>query len=91
MNKVFTIFLYLVLVATFLFSVALVVPAYQKYLRAKSEVSDLSETLDRRKQESQSLSQEIHDLEHKASAIEKVAREKFRYCREGEQIFLYNQ
>ena len=56
-----------------------------------TEVAELNSRLDRKKQECLALQQEIHNLEHRASATERVARERFHLCREGEQIFLYTE
>ena len=39
--------------------------------------------------ESVVLNREVHDLEHKPAAAEKVAREKYNLCREGEIILKY--
>ena len=35
--------------------------------------------------------QEVHDLQHNASAIEKVAREQYHLCRDGEVIYIYSE
>ena len=35
--------------------------------------------------------QEVHDLQHNASAVEKVAREKYHLCRDGEVIYIYSE
>jgi len=37
------------------------------------------------------LQQEVHDLQHNASAVEKVAREKYHLCRDGEVIYIYSE
>ena len=69
----------------------LVVPAYQKYTRTKQEVVSLRADLDRVKAEYRTLQQEVHDLQHNASAIEKVAREQYHLCRDGEVIYIYSE
>lgn len=68
-----------------------VLPVYQKYRNAERELYDLNTRYERTVNEYHSLLQEIHDLEHTPFAIEKVAREKFRMCREGEQIYIYTE
>ena len=65
--------------------------ADRKSLKEKEAVARLAEDRDRKNAEVLSLQAEVHDLEHNASAIEKVAREKYRLCREGETIFIYSE
>lgn len=87
----FSFVLYTLLIGIFGISLLLVWPVYQKYKTAQQEVSDLNEKLDHSRAEVIALAQEVHDLEHYPSAAEKVAREKFKLCREGEEIYIYNQ
>ena len=91
MGKIFSAFIYVLLLIICVFSAILVFPAYRKYVNTTVEVSELTERLDRKKAECLALQQEIHDLEHRASATEKVARERFRLCRAGEQIYIYTE
>ena len=91
MEKVLKALIYLLLVLVLVVSGFLVLPAYRKYKRTKQEVVDLQAELDRKKEEYLTLQQEVHDLEHNASAIEKVAREQYRLCRDGEVIYIYTE
>ena len=52
-------------------------------------VADLNAELKNAQNECLTLTREVHDLEHSAAAAEKVAREKYNFCREGEQILIY--
>ena len=89
-NKVVSIAIYVLLTVILVFSGSLVLPVYKKY-RATQEVAELNELLSRRRSECLALREEIHNLEHKSSAIERVAREKFHYSREGEIVYLYSE
>ena len=91
MEKVLSAALYVLLIVIFIFSAGLVVPVYRRYCRARQEVAELDRTLKTRKDECVLLRTEIHDLEHKSSAVEKVAREKFHYSRESEVVYLYTE
>ena len=79
-----------ILLAVFLgFAVILVMPVYRKYTDMQRKVSDLEQELRQAQEECRSLILEVHDLEHSALAAERIAREKFKYCREGEEVLIY--
>lgn len=79
-----------ILLAVFLgFAVLLVMPVYRKYTEMQRKVSDLEQDLRQAQEECRSLILEVHDLEHSALAAERIAREKFNFCREGEQVLIY--
>ena len=91
-NKVQTMLsvsLYVLLGIIFAFSVILVLPVYKRYTDMQQTVADLKTELNNASSECLTLSREVHDLEHSAAAAEKVAREKYNFCREGEQILIY--
>ena len=91
MGKVLTSFIYVLLVLVLIISGILVLPAYQKYKRTLQDVASLRADLDRKKAEYLTLQQEVHDLQHSAAAIEKVGREKYQLCRDGEVIYIYSE
>ena len=91
MGKLLTGVIYILLVLVLIVSGILVLPAYRKYKQTKQEVVTLQDDLDRVKREYLTLQQEVHDLQHNASAIEKVAREQYRLCRDGEVIYIYRE
>jgi len=91
MGKVLTAVIYVLLVLVLIVSGILVLPAYRKYKRTKQEVVSLQADLVRVKTEYLTLQQEVHDLQHNASAIEKVAREQYHLCRDGEVIYIYSE
>ena len=91
MGKVLTSLSYVLLVLVLIISGILVVPAYRKYKSTQQEVFSLRADLDRKKAEYLTLQQEVHDLQHNASAVEKVAREQYHLCRDGEVIYIYSE
>ena len=91
MGKLLTGVIYILLVLVLIVSDILVLPAYRKYKRTKEDVASLQADLDRVKGEYLTLQQEVHDLQHNASAIEKVAREQYHLSREGEVIYIYSE
>lgn len=91
MNSLLRKALYLLLIMVFVFSLFLVVPVYRQYRKAQQEVAELNRELDRYRAKSLALREEVHALEHQSAAIERVAREKFRYSREGEIVYLYTE
>ena len=91
MGKLLKVFIYLLLFLVLVISGIMVVPAYQKYKSTKQDVEMLQAELDRVKGEYLTIQQEVHDLQHNASAVEKVAREQYHLCREGEVIYIYSE
>ncbi len=67
---------------------------YQVFYRKQSrlrQLKALTEQLDKKKLERAELSKKVYDLRNKPIAIEQVAREKLRLCRDGEVILLYDK
>ena len=91
MGKVLSGIVYFFLFLMLVVSGILVVPAYRKYRQTEQDVETLQADLDRVKAEYLTLQQEVHDLQHNASAIEKVAREQYQLSREGEVIYIYSE
>ena len=91
MGKVLTSLVYLLLALVLIISGILVLPAYRKYKQTEQDVETLQADLDRVKAEYLTIQQEVHDLQHNASAIEKVAREQYHLCRDGEVIYIYSE
>ena len=91
MGKVLTSLIYLLLGLVLIISGILVLPAYRKYRQTEKDVEMLQAELDRVKGEYLTIQQEVHDLQHNASAVEKVAREQYHLCREGEVIYIYSE
>ncbi len=73
------------------FSLKLFWPAMHRSQEVEAEYNRLREESDRKTAECIELNREVHDLEHSPEAIEKVARERFNFCREGEVILRYDK
>ena len=91
MGKLLTGVIYILLVLVLIVSGILVLPAYRKYKRTEQDVFMLQADLVRVKTEYLTLQQEVHDLQHNASAIEKVAREQYHLCRDDGVIYIYSE
>ena len=91
MGKLLTGLIYLLLALVLIISGILVLPAYRKYKQTEQDVESLQADLDRVKAEYLTIQQEVHDLQHNASAVEKVAREQYHLSREGEVIYIYSE
>ncbi len=89
MKKYQVIIFALVFLTVLVGVVAQVVPVYQKRQQMQREVAEKAAQLERVRGELSALQLEIQDLENKPAATEKVAREKFNYCRENETIYYF--
>lgn len=72
-------------------SIIQIIPVYLQKRQAERNLQEKQLLLERVQDEYRSHLQEVHDLEHSPAAVEKVAREKFKYCRPGETIYLYTE
>ena len=90
-QKMISAVLYAILIVILAASVILIFPIYSKAKSKENEVARLEEQKrELAKQYSQMLA-DVYELEHQAFAIEKIAREKYRLCRENEQILTYGE
>ncbi|NOY82244.1 MAG: septum formation initiator family protein [Kiritimatiellaeota bacterium] len=64
-----------------------ILPAYRGYRNACEDVTDLKRHLMQQRQDIQRLEREIRALRADPRAVERVAREKFGWCRDGEKIY----
>lgn len=67
------------------------VPSYIRDRKARTDLEDIRESLRQQEEEFRILKQELEDLRTDYRAIERVAREKFGLCREGEEIYHFEQ
>ncbi|MBO4305202.1 MAG: septum formation initiator family protein [Lentisphaeria bacterium] len=88
-QKALSYLLIFLLIVIFGISLAMVYPVYSNYRKMENAVRLKREEYNELKRERMTLLSEVHDLEHDTAAAEKVAREKFNLCREGEQILIY--
>ena len=82
--------IYFLLILLFITAVLLIWPAYRDYDKQRKEVYILKENASEKRRTRAELERDIKDLEHKPGAVEKVAREKFGLCEDGETVILYN-
>ena len=72
-------------------SIIQIIPVYLQKRKAEETVQEKKQILEKVQDEYRSIQQQIHDLEHSPAAVERVAREKFNYCRPGETIYIYSE
>lgn len=72
-------------------SIVQIIPVYLQKRKAEQVIKEKQQALEKVQDEYRSHMQEVHDLEHSPAAVEKVAREKFKYCRPGETIYIYSE
>lgn len=62
-------------------------PAYTKYRKSQENLKQVISNEAELDHNIASVDKKIHALEHDDRAIERVAREKFGWCRDGEQVY----
>lgn len=72
-------------------SIIQIIPVYLQKRQAEKTIQEKQQVLEKVQDEYRSIQQQIHDLEHSPAAVERVAREKFNYCRPGETIYVYSE
>jgi cell division protein FtsB len=90
-KKIVLYFFYLVVALLIISSAVLILPVYRKYQKRQTILSKLKEQATLKTAECIKLNQEVYKLQHSGEAVEKVAREKFGLCREGETIMRYKE
>lgn len=81
--------LYVILAVILIGAVILILPVYWKYVTMQDKVARLEQEDRELREEHQKMLKEVHDLESESLAVEKIAREKYKLCRENEQILIY--
>ena len=77
------------IVLALLAGAALLLPVYRAKQKKQEEMYRLRQTLEEKEAERNARARETEALKSYPPAIEKVAREKFRYAREGETLLEY--
>jgi cell division protein FtsB len=67
-----------------------ILPAYTNYRQTRITVRELTETVAQQEFEIQKLRKDLTALRTDYRAIERVAREKFGLCRDGERIYHFD-
>ncbi|MBE6406928.1 MAG: septum formation initiator family protein [Lentisphaerae bacterium] len=91
LRKVLSVFLYILLFLIFVFALTLFSPAMKRTHEVEQKLEAQKALLEKRKTTRMALLREVHDLEQDPEAIEKVARERFNMCKEGEIIIKYDR
>jgi cell division protein FtsB len=90
-KRIVLYFFYLVVALLIISSAVLILPVYRKYQKRQTILARLKEQATLRTAECIKLNQEVYQLQNSGDAVEKVAREKFGLCREGETIMRYKE
>lgn len=90
-NRVNTTLLLLVLAALGLGAVVVLYPVYLKKEKLRESNYKLHEQLKLKEYKRAELSRDLYALNNEPYMVEKVAREKFRLCKEGEIILFYDE
>lgn len=90
-KKIFRCFFYLFALFVVISAGVLVLPVYRQYEKQCAELAILQAEYASCSAECIQLHKEVNDLETKPEAVEKVAREKFKLCREGELVLRYGR
>ncbi|MBE6367644.1 MAG: septum formation initiator family protein [Lentisphaerae bacterium] len=78
-------------IALLVISIAVIYPARLQYSRQLEFYAKVKAEADRKLAERDALQKEVAALERSPEAIEKVARENFRLCKEGEVVMYYKR
>ncbi len=89
-KKSIALYLFYLIVALLVASSAvLILPVYREYRKRQDVLFRLKEQMAMKTATCIKLNQGVNDLKSSSAAIEKIAREKFSLCREGETIMRY--
>jgi len=88
-QKMLSATLYVILAAVLIGAIIMILPVYRKYGSMQDKVSRLEQEDRKLRADYNNMRKEVDDLEHESFAIEKIGREKYKLCRENEQILIY--
>jgi cell division protein FtsB len=71
-------------------AVVLVFPAFHKYSAIKKRQLEAKKELKKQTNECLILRKKLDNIENNDTEIEKISREKFNYCKEGETVYKFN-
>lgn len=91
LKRVVTIFLFVLLIVIFVFALTLFSPAMKRTHEVEQKLEEQQMILEQKKTERIALLREVHDLERNPTAAEKVARERFGMCKDGEIVIKYDR
>ena len=89
MRRFLQMLFFALLAAIAVTSVVLVLPAFHKYSTIKKRQQEAKKELKKQTNECLVLRQKLNNMEKNTTEIEKLAREKFNYCKKGEIIYKF--
>ncbi len=89
MKKIITVAIYIFCAILLVLAFAILMPIFDKMRKTQATIYELENELASKKAEIQMLREEFHGLHSDPETIEKVAREKYNFCRSGEIIYRY--
>ena len=90
MRKFFQVLFYLLFASLFIFGGVMLLKSWNDLRNMRQLVSELEAKLDDKSNNVLELNDNIQALESNPHAVEKVAREKFKLCKEGEIIINFD-
>ena len=84
-------FLYILLFVILIFALTLFSPAMKRTHDVEKKLEERQNILEKKKAVRTALLREVHDLERDPAAVEKIARERFNMCKEGEIVIKYDR
>lgn len=91
LKRVVSIFLFVLLIVIFVFALTLFSPAMKRAHEVEQKLEEQQLVLENKKAVRIALLREVHDLERDPTAAEKVARERFGMCKDGEIVIKYDR
>jgi len=70
-------------------AVVLIIPAFHKYNTIQKRRQEAKVELKKQTNECLVLQQKLNNIEKNTTEVEKIAREKFNYCKEGETVYKF--
>ena len=91
MEKFLQMLFFALLATVAVVSVVFVLPAFHKYSTIKERRQEARAAFKRQVNECLVLRHKLSNIEKNTTEIEKMAREKFNYCKEGETIYKFKE
>ena len=91
LKRFVSVFLFALLIVIFVFALTLFSPAIKRSREVEQKLEQQQMILENKKNIQIALLREVHDLERNPTAAEKVARERFGLCKEGEIVIKYDR
>ncbi len=89
MKKILPLLFFAFLAAVAVAVVAFIFPAYSKHKKIRERDDEITAELKRKKVETLAHKQKLSDLEHNPKEVERVAREKFNFCKDSEVVYKF--